>query len=58
MTDRDWKEIEAQLSELVPSLPQEKKFSMPTGSSGRLVQADEEALLAHIEEALAQEKLG
>ena len=56
MTDRDWKEIEAQLSELVPSLPQEKKFSMPTVSSGRLVQADEEALLAHIEEALAQEK--
>ena len=53
MTNRDWKEIETQLSEIVPSLPQEKKFSMPTARSA---QADEEALLAHIEEALAREK--
>jgi hypothetical protein len=56
VTDRDWKEIETQLREFVPRVPQEKKFSMPTASIGRLVQADEEALLAHIQEALAREK--
>ena len=54
VTNRDWKEIENQLNGLVPSVPREEKPPMPADGIRREIQADEEALLAHIADALAR----
>jgi hypothetical protein len=56
VTNRDWKEIENQLHGLVPNVSQNEKPLTPAVRIRRPIQADEEALLAHIAEALTQEK--
>ena len=56
LTNRDWKEIENELNGLVPGLPQGKKRALPNHSVRQAIQSDEQALLAHIADALVQEK--
>ena len=56
MTNRDWAEIENELNGLVPGLPKEEKSASGNYSVRRASQWDEEALLAHIADALVQEK--
>ncbi|HMM89208.1 hypothetical protein [Bradyrhizobium sp.] len=57
MSDRDWNEIKNQLNELVPvpMVPEEEQRPLPKQGIRRAIQADEEALLAHITDALARE---
>jgi hypothetical protein len=55
LTNRDWKEIENELNGLVPGLPQGEKRASPNHSVRRAIQSDEQALLAHIADALVQE---
>ena len=57
VTNRDWKEIENELNGLVPGLPQGEKTAVAKSRrSPSDPNADEEALLAHIADALVQEK--
>jgi hypothetical protein len=56
MTNRDWKEIENELNGLVPSLPQVEKRTSPDHGVRQAIQADEQALLAHISNALVQKE--
>lgn len=56
MTNRDWTEIENELNGLVPGLPQGEKRTSRTQSVRQTIQTDEHALLAHIADALVQEK--
>lgn len=57
MTNRDWVEIENELNGLVPGLPKGEKRAPPRNYSARqAIQWDEKALLAHIADALVQEK--
>lgn len=54
VTDRDWKEIESELNGLVPRLPQGEKRTSPDYGIRKAIWADEQALLAHIADALVQ----
>ena len=56
VTNRDWKEIESELSGLVPGLPQGEKRTSPNHDVLQPIQTDEQALLAHIADALVQEE--
>jgi hypothetical protein len=56
VTNRDWKEIENELNGLVPGLPQGERRVSPKHGVRQAIQADEEALLAHIADALVQEE--
>lgn len=56
VTNRDWKEIESELNRLVPNPLHGEKRSSPNHGVGQAIQADEEALLAHIADALAREE--
>jgi len=56
VTNRDWKEIENELNGLVPGLPQGERRASPIHGVRQAIQADEEALLAHIADALVQEE--
>jgi hypothetical protein len=57
LSDRDWNEIKNQLNELVPVpiVPEEEQGPLPKQRIRRAIHADEEALLAHITDALARE---
>ena len=57
LSDRDWNEIKNQLNELmpVPMVPQEEQRPLSNHGIRRAIQADEEALLANIADALARE---
>ena len=54
MTNRDWNEIENELNGLVPSLPRAEKRPLPNDGIRQAIKADEDALLAHIADALVQ----
>lgn len=56
MTNRDWKEIESELNGLVPNPLHGEKRPSPNHGVRQAIQADEEALLAHIADALAREE--
>ena len=56
LTDRDWKEIENELNGLVRGLPQGEKRALPNHSVRHAIQSGEQALLAHIADALVQEE--
>jgi hypothetical protein len=55
VTNRDWTEIENELGGLVPGLPQGEKRASRNHSVRQTIQMDEQALLAHIADALVQE---
>ncbi len=56
MTNQDWTEIKNELNGLVPGLPQGEKRTSRAQSVRQTIQTDEQALLAHIADALVQEK--
>jgi hypothetical protein len=56
VTNRDWTEIENELNGLVPGLPRGEKTTSRNHSVRETIQTDEQALLAHIADALVQEK--
>ena len=56
LTNRDWKEIENELNGLVPGLPQGEERASPNHSVRQAIKSDEQALLAHIADALVQEE--
>jgi hypothetical protein len=55
VTNRDWKVIASELNGLVPSIPQVEKWPSPNHGVRQAIRADEEAILAHIADALARE---
>ncbi len=56
MNNRDWAEIENELNGLVPGLPKGDKKTLRNQDVRKTIRTDEQALLAHIAEALVQEK--
>ena len=56
MNNRDWAEIENELNGLVPGLPKGDKKTWRNRDVRKTIGTDEQALLAHIAEALVQEK--
>ena len=56
MNNRDWAEIENELNGLVPGLPKGDKKTLRNQHLRKTLRTDEQALLAHIAEALVQEK--
>jgi hypothetical protein len=56
VTNRDWKEIANELNGLVPGPPQRERRASPNHGVRQVIQVDEEALLAHIADALVQEE--
>ena len=58
MTNRDWKEIENELTGLVPAQrSQGEKLPSPNHRVPQAIHADEGVLLAHIADALVQEDI-
>jgi hypothetical protein len=56
VNNRDWAEIENELNGLVPGLPEGDKKTLRNHDVRQAIRTDEQALLAHIAEALVQEK--
>ena len=56
VTNPDWKEIENELNGLLPGFPQSEKQTSSNHGVRQAIQADEEALPAHIADALVQEE--
>jgi hypothetical protein len=56
VSNRDWVEIETELNSLVPGLPKADKKMSRNQDDRQAIRIDEQALLAHIADALFQEK--
>jgi len=56
VNNRDWAEIENELNGLVPGLPKGDKKTLRNHDVRQTIRTDEQALLAHIAEALVQER--